>query len=70
MQATDAARRVCELAMDLLGNHAVLREERVEKALRDARLTQIFEGTNQINRLSAIEDEQERLLAVIAAARR
>ena len=56
--------------MDLLGNHAVLREERLEKALRDARLTQIFEGTNQINRLSAIEDEQERLLAVIAAARR
>lgn len=70
VQATDAARHVCELAMDLLGNHAVLREERLEKALRDARLTQIFEGTNQINRLSAIEDEQERLLAVIAAARR
>jgi alkylation response protein AidB-like acyl-CoA dehydrogenase len=28
----------------------------VEKALRDARLTQIYEGTNQINRLGIIED--------------
>jgi alkylation response protein AidB-like acyl-CoA dehydrogenase len=62
---TDVARRVCETAMDLLGNHAILHDERVEKALRDARLTQIFEGTNEINRLSAIEDEQERLLRAI-----
>ncbi len=63
--ATDTARRVCERAMDLLGNHSVLHAERVEKVLRDARLTQIFEGTNQINRLAVIEDEQERLLAAI-----
>ena len=70
VHATDTARRVCEMAMDLLGNHAVLHDERVEKALRDARLTQIFEGTNQINRLAMIEDEQEDLLARIAAGRR
>lgn len=66
--ATDTARAVCELAMDLLGNHAVLHGERVERAFRDARLTQIFEGTNQINRLAVIEDQQERLLARVAAA--
>lgn len=60
--ATDVARRVCERAMDLLGNHAVLHDERVEKALRDARLAQIFEGTNEINRLGVIEDAQEDLL--------
>lgn len=66
--ATDTARAVCELAMDLLGNHAVLHSERVERALRDARLTQIFEGTNQINRLAVIEDQQERLLARVAAS--
>jgi alkylation response protein AidB-like acyl-CoA dehydrogenase len=53
-------------AMDLLGNHAVLHTERVEKSLRDARLTQIFEGTNEINRLSVIEDLQESLLMRIA----
>jgi alkylation response protein AidB-like acyl-CoA dehydrogenase len=28
----------------------------VEKPLRDARLCQIYEGTNQINRLAMIED--------------
>jgi alkylation response protein AidB-like acyl-CoA dehydrogenase len=28
----------------------------VEKPLRGARLTQIYEGTNQINRLAMIED--------------
>jgi len=43
----------------------VLHAERVEKIWRDARLTQIFEGTNDINRLALIEDEQDRLLARI-----
>mgnify|MGYP001619610072 CR=1 FL=1 len=53
--------------MDLLGNHALLHHERVDKIYRDARLTQIFEGTNQINRLAVVEDMQEQLLATIAA---
>jgi alkylation response protein AidB-like acyl-CoA dehydrogenase len=61
--ATDVALDVCTRAMDLLGNHALLHDERVEKAYRDARLTQIFEGTNQINQLSMVEDLQEQLLA-------
>lgn len=63
---TDTALEVCARAMDLLGNHAVLHRERVEKAYRDARLTQIFEGTNQINRLAMIEDIQEQLASTIA----
>ena len=62
--ATDAAMDVCTRAMDLLGNHAMLHHNRVEKAYRDARLTQIFEGTNQLNRLAVIEDNQQRLLAM------
>jgi alkylation response protein AidB-like acyl-CoA dehydrogenase len=62
---TDTAIEVCTRAMDLLGNHAVLHRERVEKAYRDARLTQIFEGTNQINRLAMIEDVQEQLGATM-----
>jgi alkylation response protein AidB-like acyl-CoA dehydrogenase len=66
---SDTARRVCEMAMDLMSNHSVLHENRVEKAFRDARLTQIFEGTNQINRLGVIEDAQERLLEAVEAAR-
>lgn len=63
---TDVALRVCTRAMDLLGNHAVLHRERVERAWRDARLTQIFEGTNQINRLAVVEDVQEHLVSIIA----
>ena len=62
---TDTALEVCTRAMDLLGNHAVLHRERVEKVYRDARLTQIFEGTNQINRLAMIEDVQEQLASTI-----
>lgn len=67
--ATDTALRVCTRAMDLMGNHGLAHAGLVEKAYRDARLTQIFEGTNQINRLAMIEDVQERLLATIAALR-
>ncbi len=59
--ATDTALRVCTRAMDLLGNHAVRHDALVEKAYRDARLTQIFEGTNEINRLAVIEDLQHEL---------
>ncbi len=62
-QATDTAVRVTDMAMDLLGNHALLHTNRAEKVFRDARLTQIFEGTNQINRLAVIEDFQDPLLA-------
>ena len=60
--ATDRAQRVCEMAMDLLADHGGLHEQRVEKIFRDVRLTRIFEGTNQINRLSMMEDWQVQLL--------
>lgn len=60
--ATDRAQRVCEMAMDLLADHGGLHEQRVEKIFRDVRLTRIFEGTNQINRLSMMEDWQAQLL--------
>jgi butyryl-CoA dehydrogenase len=60
---SDTAMQVIEQAMDLLGEHALLHRNRLDKLYRDARVTQIFEGTNQINRLSVIEDQQEDLLA-------
>lgn len=59
---TDRAQRVCEMAMDLLADHGGAHEARIEKVFRDVRLTRIFEGTNQINRLSLIEDWQGELL--------
>ncbi len=60
--ATDRAQNVCEMALDLLGDHGAAHEARIERILRDVRLTRIFEGTNQINRLSLIEDWQPQLL--------
>jgi alkylation response protein AidB-like acyl-CoA dehydrogenase len=61
-QVTDRAQHVCEMAMDLLADHGSLHENRIERVFRDVRLTRIFEGTNQINRLSVIEDWQGELL--------
>lgn len=54
--ATDTAMAVIEECMDLLGAESLLHHHRLEKVWRDARLTQIFEGTNQINRIGVIED--------------
>ncbi|MBI2567324.1 MAG: acyl-CoA dehydrogenase family protein [Candidatus Schekmanbacteria bacterium] len=51
----DMAWEVCTEAMALLGEQGYLRQHGVEKAARDARLTQIYEGTNQINRLAVFE---------------
>jgi butyryl-CoA dehydrogenase len=59
---TDTAIGVIHQAMDLVGERSTHTTTRLEKIYRDARLTQIFEGTNQINRLSVIEDLQEQLL--------
>ena len=65
-QATDRAQVVIETAMDLLGTQAVLHSNRLERTFRDNRLTRIFEGTNQINRLAVIEDQQASILRRIS----
>lgn len=52
---SDTSWAVCNQAMELLGDHGYLQRNSVEKAARDARLTQIYEGTNQINRLAVFE---------------
>ena len=59
---TDRAQHVSEMAMDLLADHGGRYHQKVEKIFRDVRLTRIFEGTNQINRLSMVEDWQAQLL--------
>lgn len=66
LQATDTAQQVCEMAMDLMGDYGTLHRHNIEKIFRDVRLTRIFEGTNQINRLSIIEDWQPQLLNPLA----
>jgi len=47
---SDVAVRVTTYAIELLGPYGLLKEYNVEKMLRDAKITQIYEGTNQICR--------------------
>ncbi len=53
--ASDTAFKVCNQAMELMGDQGYLHVNGVERAWRDSRLTQIYEGTNQINRLALFE---------------
>ncbi len=49
--ASDVAMRVTTDAVQVLGGYGYLRDFRVERMMRDAKITQIYEGTNEIQRL-------------------
>jgi len=49
--ATDAAMRITVDAVQVFGGNGYTKEYPVEKLMRDAKLMQIYEGTNQIQRL-------------------
>jgi alkylation response protein AidB-like acyl-CoA dehydrogenase len=49
--ASDTAMRVTTDAVQILGGAGYVTEHPVERMMRDAKVTQIFEGTNQIQRL-------------------
>ena len=49
--ATDAAMQVATDAVQVLGGAGYTQDWPVERYLREAKVTQIFEGTNQIQRL-------------------
>lgn len=49
--SADVAVRCCEEAVQILGGHGYVRDHPVEKWYRDAKLYQIWEGTNEIQRL-------------------
>jgi butyryl-CoA dehydrogenase len=48
--ASDTAMKVTTDAVQLLGGYGYMTEYPVEKMMRDAKITQIYEGTNQIQR--------------------
>jgi butyryl-CoA dehydrogenase len=48
--ASDVAMKVTTDAVQIMGGHGYMREYPVEKMMRDAKITQIYEGTNQIQR--------------------
>ena len=51
LTATDAAMKVTTDAVQVFGGVGYTRDFRVERFMREAKITQIFEGTNQIQRL-------------------
>jgi len=50
MRASDLAMRVATDAVQLYGGYGYCKDYRVERLLRDAKITQIWEGTNQVHR--------------------
>jgi alkylation response protein AidB-like acyl-CoA dehydrogenase len=50
LRASDLARGLATEAVQLHGGYGYVKEYRVERLFRDAKITQIWEGTNQIHR--------------------
>ncbi|HEX7072859.1 MAG TPA: acyl-CoA dehydrogenase family protein [Hyphomicrobiaceae bacterium] len=50
MRASDLAMRIATEAVQMHGGYGYCRDYRVERLMRDAKITQIWEGTNQIHR--------------------
>jgi alkylation response protein AidB-like acyl-CoA dehydrogenase len=50
MFASDAAMKVATDAVQIFGGYGYMKEYPAEKYMRDAKITQIYEGTNQIQR--------------------
>ena len=51
LYCTDVAMEVTTDAVQILGGYGYIKEYPVERMMRDAKITQIYEGTNQIQRL-------------------
>lgn len=50
MRASDVAMRITTDAVQLHGGYGYIKDFRAERLMRDAKITQIWEGTNQIHR--------------------
>ena len=51
LYATEAANRACYNAMQMLGGYGYTQDFPVERYARDARITTIYEGTSEIQRV-------------------
>jgi len=54
--ASDTAMKVTTDAVQLLGGAGYVKDFPVERMMRDAKVTQIYEGTNQIQRIVIARD--------------
>jgi alkylation response protein AidB-like acyl-CoA dehydrogenase len=67
LYCTDVAMEVTTDAVQVLGGYGYMQEYPVERMMRDAKITQIYEGTNQIQRLviarEMVKEQRSFLLA-------
>jgi alkylation response protein AidB-like acyl-CoA dehydrogenase len=49
--ASEHASKICDIALQVHGGYGYVRDFPVERALRDVRVTRIYEGTSEIQRL-------------------
>jgi alkylation response protein AidB-like acyl-CoA dehydrogenase len=54
--ATDLGVKNCHMALEMMGQAGLRHDRRLEKHFRDAKLLQIYEGTNQLNRLNLFKN--------------
>ena len=52
---TDAAVKNCQMALEIMGQAGIRHDRGAEKIFRDSKLLQIYEGTNQLNRLNVFK---------------
>jgi len=57
---SDTAMKVTTDAVQILGGYGYIKEYPVEKMMRDAKITQIYEGTNQIQRVVIAQETVKR----------
>ena len=50
LRASDLAMRMTTEAVQMHGGYGYISDYRVERLMRDAKITQIWEGTNQVHR--------------------
>jgi alkylation response protein AidB-like acyl-CoA dehydrogenase len=70
LYCTDVAMEVTTDAVQILGGYGYMQEYPVERMMRDAKITQLYEGTNQIQRLviarEMLKENRAFLLAGVA----
>ncbi len=68
LYCSDVAMEVTTEAVQILGGYGYIREYPVERMMRDAKITQIYEGTNEIQRLVIAREMLREQRAFLLAA--
>jgi alkylation response protein AidB-like acyl-CoA dehydrogenase len=57
LYASERAGRICDAALQIHGGYGYTREMTVERLVRDARVTRIYEGTSEVQRIVIAREE-------------